>query len=221
MIQGPRAGLLIVDVQNDFCPGGALPVPEGDRVVSVLNRYIDAAAARGATVFASRDWHPAVTVHFKPYGGPWPVHCVQGTDGARFHPDLRLPATAIVVTKGERADSHGYSVFEGHTSDGQSFLSDLRERGIDQLYVGGLATDYCVRHSVLDALSAGLSVTVLEDAIAGVDPEDSSRALVQMRGGGARIGPVLETTQEDTRFAAHGLRETGAGVPRERRDSRA
>ena len=181
-------GLLVVDVQNDFCHGGALAVPNGDRVVGTLNQYIETAVARGVTVYASRDWHPGVTSHFKPYGGPWPVHCVQGSDGARFHPDLRLPSAAIVVTKGESPDSPGYSAFEGRTPGGNSFLADLRERGIDHLVVGGLATDYCVKHSVLDALSAGLQVTILEDAIAGVDPEDSASALIQMRDRGAEAG---------------------------------
>ena len=182
-----RAGLLIVDVQNDFCPGGALAVPDGDRVVNALNRYINDAVAHGATVHASRDWHPAVTAHFKPYGGPWPAHCVQDTDGAGFRPTLRLPSTAIVITKGESPDSPGYSAFEGRTPDGNPFLADLRERGIRHLYVGGLATDYCVKHSVLDALSAGLSVTVLEDAIAGVERENAGRAIVEMRERGAHV----------------------------------
>jgi nicotinamidase/pyrazinamidase len=140
-----------------------------------------------AAVYASRDWHPAVTTHFKPYGGLWPAHCVQGADGACFHPGLRLPVTAIVITKGESPDSPGYSASEGHTAEGKPFLGDLRERGIRHLYVGGLATDYCVKHSVLDALSAGLRVTVLEDAIAGVDREDSARALKQMRERGAQV----------------------------------
>lgn len=188
MIEGERAGLLIVDVQNDFCSGGALPVADGDGIVSVLNHYIDDAVAHGATVYVSRDWHPAITTHFRPYGGPWPAHCVQGTDGARFHPDLRLPATAIVITKGENPDSPGYSAFEGHTPEGEPFLADLRERGIPHLYVGGLATDYCVKHSVLDALSAGFQVTVLEDAIAGVDPDGSARAVTEMRERGAQVG---------------------------------
>ena len=187
MIDDDRAGLLIVDVQNDFCSGGALPVPNGDRVVSALNRYIDEAVAHGVAVYASRDWHPAVTSHFKPYGGPWPAHCVQGTDGARFHPNLRLPVTAMVITKGEDSTSPGYSAFEGRTPEGKPLLTDVRERGIDHLYVGGLATDYCVKHSVLDALSAGLKVTILEDTIAGVDPEGSARAIVQMRERGAQV----------------------------------
>ena len=189
MIDGKDAGLLIVDVQNDFCSGGSLPVPNGDRVVSALNRYIDDAVAHGAVVYASRDWHPAVSTHFTPYGGPWPVHCVQGTAGARFHPSLRLPPTAIIVTKGEDPGSHGYSAFEGRTPDGKPFLAELRERGIDHLYVGGLATDYCVKQSVLDALSARLSVTILEDAVAGVDarPGDSLQAVIEMRERGAHV----------------------------------
>src|SRR5512135_2518391 len=172
-----RAALLVVDVQKDFCAGGALPVPNADRVVSAMNRYIDEAVARGMAVYASRDWHPPLSHHFKPYGGPWPVHCVKDTDGARFHPDIRLPATAIVLTKDEDVTSPGYSAFEGRTPEGWPFLDDLRARGIGRLYVGGLATDYCVKQSVMDALSAGLGVTLLEDAIAGIDPEDSARAI--------------------------------------------
>ena len=189
MMNGDRAGLLVVDVQNDFCSGGALPVPNGDRVVSALNQHIDDAVARGVIVYASRDWHPAITKHFRQYNGPWPPHCVQDTDGARFHPDLRLPSTTTIVTKGEDPNSDGYSAFEGCTPEGKPFLTDLRERGIRRLYVGGLATDYCVKHSVLDALSAGLRVTVLEDAIAGVDQDDSVRALIEMRERGAAVDP--------------------------------
>lgn len=184
-VDAARAALLVVDVQNDFCQGGALAVPDGNRVIAALNRSIEIARARGITVYASRDWHPAVTTHFKPYGGPWPVHCVQGSAGASFHSDLRLPPDAVVITKGENAGSPGYSAFEGRTAGGKSFLADLRERGIDHLFVGGLATDYCVKHSVLDALSNGINVTILEDAIAGVDPEDSAAALVDMRSQGA------------------------------------
>lgn len=186
MNDGHPTGLLVVDVQNDFCQGGALAVPGGDRVVVALNQYIVTAVAWRVTVYASRDWHPQVTSHFTSHGGPWPVHCVQESEGARFHPDLLLPSTAIVVTKGESPDSPGYSAFEGRTREGKSFLADLLERGIEHLVVGGLATDYCVKHSVLDALSAGLQVTILEDAIAGVDPGDSVSALNQMRERGAQ-----------------------------------
>jgi len=182
-----HSALLVVDVQNDFVPGGALGVPGGDRVVSVMNRYIDQAVKSGMTVYASRDWHPAVTSHFKPYGGPWPVHCVQNTPGAQFHPGLKLPPTAIIVTKGTDPEKPGYSAFDGEVSPGKSFLADLRDRGIEHLYIGGLATDYCVRQSVLSALTDKLKVTVLDDAIAGVSAEDSTNALTEMRQQGADV----------------------------------
>lgn len=184
---GQHSALLLVDVQNDFCTGGALAVPNSERVVAALNRHIAAAEERGLPVYASRDWHPARTTHFKAYGGRWPVHCVQNTTGAAFHPALRLPAGAIVVTKGARADDHGYSAFEGSTVTGETLAADLRRRGVTHLYVGGLATDYCVRASVLDALDAGLRVTVLGDAIAGVDVNagDSERARAEMQARGA------------------------------------
>jgi nicotinamidase/pyrazinamidase len=184
-----RSALLVVDVQKDFCPGGALAVPTGDRVVPALNRHIAEAAARGWPVYASRDWHPPVTRHFKAHGGEWPPHCVQNTDGAGFHRDLRLPDSAIIVSKGQAADSHGYSALEGYTPDGRTLLAELQERQIDHLYVGGLATDYCVKHSVLDAVRAGLKVTVLADSIAGVDakPGDSAQAIAEMQAAGAEV----------------------------------
>ena len=112
-------------------------------------------------LLASRDWHPQVTRHFEPYGGPWPPHCVQHTDGATFHEDLQLPRSAVVISKGQDPNSSGYSALEGCIPEGSPFLSDLRARQIDHLYVGGLATDYCVKHSVLDALAFGFEVTVL------------------------------------------------------------
>lgn len=184
-----RPALLIVDVQKDFCLGGALAVPNGDRVVEPLNRYIAGAAARGWPIYASRDWHPPITSHFQPHGGQWPPHCVQDSEGARFHDALRLPSSAVIVSKGQFPDRHGYSALEGVTPDGRTLLDDLRARGVTHLYVGGLATDYCVRQSVLDARKAGLSVTVLADAIAGVDvtPGDSARAIAEMTEAGAEI----------------------------------
>jgi nicotinamidase/pyrazinamidase len=184
-----RSALLVVDVQKDFCAGGALAVPGGDRVVPALNRHIDDAVAQGWPVYASRDWHPAVTTHFQPYGGEWPSHCIHDTEGAQFHDDLRLPASTIVIDKGQNPDKAGYSAFDGNTSAGESLLADLQKRQIDHLYVGGLATDYCVKHSVLDALRAGLRVTVLGDAIAGVDVTggDSTRALADMKAAGAEV----------------------------------
>lgn len=184
-----RSALLVVDVQKDFCPGGALAVPAGDRVVPALNRHIADASAQGWPVYASRDWHPPVTKHFKLYGGEWPPHCIHDTEGAKFHGDLRLPASAIIIDKGQNPDKAGYSAFDGYTSAGLTFLADLEGRQIDRLYVGGLATDYCVKYSVLDAIRAGLEVTVLGDAIAGVDVTagDSARAMDEMKAAGAHI----------------------------------
>jgi nicotinamidase/pyrazinamidase len=184
-----RRALVIIDIQNDFCSGGALAVPGSERVVENMNRHIDEAVAEGATIYASRDWHPEVTIHFKQFGGSWPPHCIQHTPGASFHPGLRIPSGTIVITAGDEPDVQGYSAFEGHTPDGTPFAEDLRRRGITHLLVGGLATDYCVRHSVLDALAAGFRVTVLEDAIAGIDvlEGDSARALSEMRERGAQL----------------------------------
>jgi nicotinamidase/pyrazinamidase len=183
-----RAALLIVDVQNDFCTGGALAVPGSARVVAALNRYVADAEAHGMPIYASRDWHPRDTSHFKPLG-VWPVHCVQDSEGARFHPELLLPPGTTVISKGADATHHGYSAFDGRTPDGTPFLEDLRRRGVTHLYVGGLATDYCVKHSAIDAASHGMRVTVLEDAISGVDlqPGDSTRAIAEMRDKGAEV----------------------------------
>lgn len=179
-----HSALLLVDVQNDFCPGGALAVPNGDRVIPVLNTLAAQFAEVGLPVFASRDWHPPDTTHFKSQGGPWPPHCVAGTPGAAFHPALQLPADAIVVSKGQDKKDDGYSAFEGTSSDGRTLADHLRERGITQLYVGGLATDYCVRASALDARKAGLEVTLVAGGIAGISAETSRRALEEMRRAG-------------------------------------
>ncbi len=203
MADRQTAALLIVDVQKDFCPGGALAVPHGDRVVVPLNRLAATFASRHDPVYASRDWHPEKTSHFAAFGGTWPVHCVAGSEGAAFHPDLRLPPGATVVSKGQQADSHGYSAFDGRTPAGTALADDLRRRGVTHLYVGGLATDYCVRASTLDALHAGLHVTLVCDAIAGVDvhPGDSARALEEMK----RAGATVATSDEiDSKVASAG-----------------
>ncbi len=185
----PSSALLIVDVQNDFCPGGALAVGGGDRVAAALNRHIEASTARGWPVYASRDWHPATTSHFEANGGEWPTHCVAGTAGAQFHPALHLPDTAVIVSKGHDPATPGYSAFEGQTSDGTALGDHLRAHGVDHVYVGGLATDYCVVQSVLDALRRGFQVTLLEDSIAGIDlhPGDIERAMNDMRAAGAEV----------------------------------
>ena len=192
------SALLIVDVQNDFCPGGALAVPDGDAVVPVLNRYIELFKARGLPIFASRDWHPAVTSHFQPYGGTWPPHCVQGTPGAAFHPALGLPPQALILTKGTDPESDAYSAFQAVTADGSPFDRFLRENGITHLYVGGLATDYCVRASVLDARRLGLAVTLLRDAVRGVNlqPGDAEQAMAEMAAAGAGTATISDLERE-------------------------
>lgn len=188
--------LLIVDVQNDFCPGGALPVPEGDQVVPVLNQAIERFRQAGAPVIASRDWHPEKSTHFAAFGGQWPVHCVQNTEGAAFHPELRLPQDAIVVSKGMGENEDAYSAFDARTEDGTPLADLLRAKGIKRLVVGGLATDYCVRASVLDALERGIEVLVLRDAVRGVDvqPGDSEKALAEMQSKGAQLVNLEEVT---------------------------
>lgn len=192
------AALLLVDVQNDFCPGGALPVPNGDKVVMPLNEVASCFASAGLAVVASRDWHPIVTSHFKEFGGVWPPHCVQGSSGAAFHPALRMPGATVVISKGISPDSDSYSAFDGRSVDGMSLDEILSAQNIRRLYVGGLATDYCVRSSVLDALSAGYEVTVLVDAIAGVDINqgDSVKALEEMRLAGASFCTTGETVRQ-------------------------
>jgi len=188
-IDPARDGLVIVDVQNDFCPGGALGVRDGDRVVPVLNRYAERFAARGAPVFASRDWHPAETTHFQTSGGVWPPHCVQGTAGAEFHSALVLPPGTEVLSKGMDPNSDAYSCFDAETADGMPFAATLGERGVSRLFIGGLATDYCVKATVVDGVQAGFEMVVLEDAIAAVDltPGDGERALEVIRATGAQI----------------------------------
>lgn len=183
--------LLIVDVQRDFCPGGALPASGCDAIIPALNRHITEAQRIGVRVYASRDWHPARTVHFQAFGGPWPPHCVQGTSGAEFHPALALPADTIVISKGEAPDAPGYSAFEGRTPEGKLLADDLRDRGVEYLYVAGLTTDYCVKHSAVDALAAGLRVSVLVDAIAGIVPADAERALAEMKQAGAELSDTI------------------------------
>ena len=188
-IDPARDALVIVDVQNDFCPGGALGVPGGDAVVPVLNRYAERFAAAGAPVFASRDWHPVKTLHFKAYGGVWPPHCVQDTPGAEFHPRLVLPPGSTVVSKGMDPSEDAYSCFQAETGDGMPFAATLGELGIGRLFVGGLATDYCVKSTVVDGVREGFEMVVLADAIAAVDltPGDGAKALEEMRAAGAQL----------------------------------
>lgn len=179
--------LVVVDAQNDFCPGGSLGVPEGDRVVPALNRYVQRFRELKAPIYVSRDWHPPVTKHFKAYGGVWPPHCVERTKGAEFHPDLALPPGAVVISKGMDPERDAYSCFQALDSDGREFAVSLGEHGVQRLFIGGLATDYCVKSTVLDALHEGFQVVVLQDAIRAVDvqPGDGERAIEEMRAAGA------------------------------------
>lgn len=194
MIEAESPALLIVDLQNDFCGGGALAVADSDAVVPVMNRLAARAAALGLPVYASRDWHPIDSMHFDDNGGPWPAHCVAGTAGARLHPDFALPSGAMIVTKGAARDDHGYSAFDGTVAGRGTLLDDLRRRGVDHLVVGGLATDYCVRASVLDARRHGFGVTVVGDGVRAVNrvEGDGARALEQMREAGAHVTPASE-----------------------------
>ena len=182
-----KSAIIVADVQNDFCPGGALPVPDGDKVVDVLNRYMQIFSSKGIPIFITRDWHPEKTNHFKEYGGLWPAHCVKGTHGAQFHKKLKMFSGTTILTKGDRADRDDYSAFYAYTPDVTPFSDVLMRLGIKHLYIGGLATDYCVRETVLDALKRGFSVTVLLDAVKGVDinPGDSEKALQEMKEMGA------------------------------------
>jgi len=188
------AALLIVDVQNDFCPGGALPVPNGDRVIEPVNRAIELFVTAGLPVLASRDWHLPSSRHFSQNGGAWPVHCVQETDGAAFHHGLRLPEGTVLISKGINPDMDGYSAFEGVSEDGTSLTAILENLGIQQLYLAGLATDYCILFTARYALQSGLAVTVLTDAVAGVDltPQASDLALQELHSSGASLATVDE-----------------------------
>jgi nicotinamidase/pyrazinamidase len=176
--------LIAVDVQSDFLPGGSLAVPEGDAVVPALNRYLAAFDAHALPVFATRDWHPTKHCSFKAQGGIWPPHCVAATRGAEFARDLALPPTAVIVSKAATAEADAYSGFAGN-----ELAARLRAGLATRLFIGGLATDYCVLSTVKDALAEGFGVLLLADAIRAVDVNagDGARALAEMRQLGARL----------------------------------
>ena len=178
-----KRALIVVDVQNDFCPGGALAVAQGDEVVAPLNRLINEFLEQGEPVFKSRDWHPKRTRHFAAYGGAWPVHCVQNTKGAEFHPELIDDMHIRVISKG-LGDEDSYSAF-----DGTDLALQLYRLGVEEVWVGGLATDYCVKNTVLDARKDGFRVRALENAMRPVElkPGDGQRAIEEMRKAGAEI----------------------------------
>lgn len=176
--------LVVTDVQNDFLPGGALGVPRGDEVVAVLNGYIRRFAERSLPIIATRDWHPGDHCSFAPQGGPWPVHCVAATAGAAFAPGLQLPPGTTIISKATHRDREAYSAFAGTSLD-----AELRRRGARRLFIGGLATDYCVLNTVADARALGYAAVLLTDASRAVDvtPGDGRRAVAEMQ----RLGATL------------------------------
>jgi nicotinamidase/pyrazinamidase len=181
----PGDALAIVDVQKDFCPGGALPIEAGHEVVPVLNRCISAALAKHVPVYASRDWHPLDHISFRPRGGPWPPHCIQDTEGAQFHPELQLPESVVKITKGVRFDQDQNSIF-----DETGLEHELRSKSIRRLWLGGLAEDVCVLASVLDARRYGFEVVLIANATKPVSAEGGKKARQQMSEAGARFHPA-------------------------------
>jgi nicotinamidase/pyrazinamidase len=178
--------LLIVDVQIDFCPGGRLPIERGDEVVPVLNQWIAAADEARVPVYASRDWHPRSHLSFKEAGGEWPVHCVQDSDGARFHPRLKLADSTVIVTKGVRFDRDQYSAFAD-----TGLATALRKAGVRRVWIGGLAQDVCVRDTALAARHEGFDVLLISDATRPITSAGGEQAIADMRSAGVRI----ETTE--------------------------
>src|ERR1044071_3639514 len=188
-----QSALIVVDVQNDFCPDGALGISQGDRIVPALNRYIQKFSQAGRPIFMTRDWHPEKTSHFQSGGGPWPSHCVRHSRGAEFHPDLKFAPKAMIVWKGPEPDEDSYSAFHGRDAAGTPLAALLRQAEVKTIYVGGLATDYCVKYTVLDALHNGFGAVVLCDAIRGVNlaADDSAPAPAGMAAGGPTLlGPL-------------------------------
>jgi nicotinamidase/pyrazinamidase len=181
--------LLIVDVQNDFCPGGSLAVNGGDEVVPILNRWIERAHAAGIPVFASRDWHPPNHVSFKERGGPWPPHCIRDTTGAAFHPDLKLPPDVQIISKADTPDVDSYSAFGG-----TDLSKRLHEAGIKRIWLGGLTQDYCVRESALDAIRDGFEVHVIVSGTrpVNVNPDDGKRAIDDIQAAGGILEEIAD-----------------------------
>lgn len=178
-----KSALILVDVQNDFCPGGSLAVSDGDAVVPVLNAYTARFVAASAPIYATRDWHPANHLSFMPESGIWPVHCVQESHGAAFHAELTLPEGVTIISKAQKQEEEAYSGFGG-----TDLAARLRAQGVESVYVGGLATDYCVKSTVLDALQEGFDTYFLADGSRGVEvqPGDVAAAEAQMASAGAK-----------------------------------
>jgi len=179
-----EVALIVVDVQRDFCKGGALEVPNGDEVVEPLNRCISIFEERNLPIVFTRDWHPPDHISFKNRGGPWPPHCIMNTPGSEFHPKLKIPKVVILASKASERDKEAYSGF-----DGTGLELVLKKLNVKDVFVGGLATEYCVKNTVLDALNLGFNVFLLVDAIRGVNvhPDDSTIAIEEMKKAGVKI----------------------------------
>ncbi len=177
-------GIIVVDIQRDFCPGGALPVPEGDDIVPLVNELLHKAEKSGCFIVYTRDWHPQNHMSFKTFGGTWPEHCVQWTAGAEFHPSLYLSDKGVIISKGTNPEFEAYSGFQGTDLD-----ATLKANGVHRLFIVGLATDYCVKETALDSLQRGYDTYVVKDAVRGVNvhPNDSENALNEMEQNGAKI----------------------------------
>ena len=186
---GKMDALIVGDVQKDFCLGGALPVPRGDEVIPALNDYIKIFKKANARIFATRDWHPPNHVSFKAQGGPWPPHCIQNSEGAQFHPDLKLPSATTIVSKAMDPLKEAYSGFEG-----TDLAGTLKKKGVTRVFVGGLTTDYCVKNTVLDARKLGFDAVLLMDAIRGINvkPGDVAKAIDTMIESGAEQGTLAD-----------------------------
>lgn len=176
-----KDALVVVDMQNDFMPYGVLPVPEADKIVPIINEYIQKFEDKGLAVFFTRDWHPKDHISFKGYGGVWPPHCIAETEGAKFHPNLRIPKdNKFIISKGTSKDFDAYSGFQGTILE-----SLLKERGIKRLFICGVATDFCVKNTLIGAINLGFETFLLEDGIKGVFEDSSEKAIELMLTKGA------------------------------------
>lgn len=209
-----NSALLVVDMQNDFLPGGALGVVEGDRIIPRVNDYVRLFEKHPHPLFFTRDWHPKETTHFKAQGGPWPPHCVQGTWGAAFHPDVRLPREAIILSKGMDPREDAYSAFQAQDEQGRYLEELLREYSVEHVYICGLALDYCVKWSALHAAEKGFHLYPLIDATRAVNVEihDAEKAIEEIvRAGGQllTIEYLREPAEEEISTAREATPDRG------------
>lgn len=183
----PHDAILIVDVQNDFFPGGPLPAPNGEKILSGVNKMIEVAQANNIPIFADRDWHPIDNISFIDQGGPYKPHCVQNTKGAEFHPDMKLPEDYILVSKGFESNAHPYSPFDGVLNDSTPLPDAIKKMGVKRLWIGGLLLDYCVEAAALDSARHGLETFVVMDATELLYPEAKDLVISKLTGAGVKI----------------------------------